>query len=170
MARFSHAQHVVRVAGLFAVGLLAFLILRWLVVPADFGQYGFYRGGALSEARARPLAYAGAKSCEACHHDTYALPKDWPKIEPGKEPPEDKHAIMRCETCHGPLAAHAADKTIPVAQVGADKLCLTCHREIAGRPRSQPQIVPNEDHGNGEACMSCHAPHFPKPKPDPDDQ
>jgi len=167
--RFQHAGHVLRVAAVFACGFVGFLVLRWAVVPADFGKYGFYRAGALDDIKARRISYAGAASCDSCHHDTYVLPKDWPKLEPGKDAPEDKHSILHCEACHGPLAAHAADKTVPVAKVGADRLCLTCHREIPGRPHSQPQIVPNKDHGNGDPCLSCHSPHFPKPKPDPDD-
>ena len=29
--------HLIRMAGLFVVGVTAFVLLRWLMVPADFG-------------------------------------------------------------------------------------------------------------------------------------
>jgi hypothetical protein len=44
---------------LFAIGLLAFVILRAAVVPRSFGQYGHYRGAAIAEIAARPIAFAG---------------------------------------------------------------------------------------------------------------
>jgi hypothetical protein len=40
-------------AGLFAVGLTAFLLLRWLMVPEGFGELGHYRVGAIADNRAR---------------------------------------------------------------------------------------------------------------------
>jgi hypothetical protein len=57
--RPSDKQHLVRMAGLFAIGITAFFVLRWLMVPADFGLYGHFRPGALDDARSRPLHYAG---------------------------------------------------------------------------------------------------------------
>ena len=38
-----------------------------LLVPSDFGVYGFYRAGALNDVKARPIAYAGRAACEECH-------------------------------------------------------------------------------------------------------
>ena len=45
-----------RMASLFAVGITAFLVLRWLMVPADFGLYGHFRPGALDDASGPPAA------------------------------------------------------------------------------------------------------------------
>ncbi|TAK13231.1 MAG: hypothetical protein EPO35_10540, partial [Acidobacteria bacterium] len=56
-------EHVVRMAGLFAMGFALFLFVRWIMVPADFGVYGFYRAGALKDNAARPMSYAGRESC-----------------------------------------------------------------------------------------------------------
>ena len=61
--------HLVRMAGLFAVGISAFLVLRAVMVPAGFGVYGHFRAGALDDDRARPVRYAGHAACEDCHAD-----------------------------------------------------------------------------------------------------
>jgi hypothetical protein len=58
-ALFKDIEHLVRLAVLFAIGLLAFVILRAAVVPRSFGQYGHYRGAAIAEIAARPIAFAG---------------------------------------------------------------------------------------------------------------
>jgi hypothetical protein len=165
--RFGHAGHVVRVALVFAVGALAFLIVRHALVPSDFGKYGFYRAGALDDARARPIKYAGSKACDECHAGTYE-PDDDAKpakakadLDPVDLLTDNKHRQLRCEACHGPLAAHIDDLDKPVAKVANDKLCLGCHREITGRPKSQPQVVFG-DHGDKDPCVSCHRPHRPR--------
>ena len=170
--RFEHAGHVVRVAILFATLCVAFLIVRSFLVPSDFGRYGFYRAGALDDVRKHPVKYAGQAACEECHAGSYAPPDDlkddrldaaavakagWPVSKDA----DNKHAILRCEACHGPLAAHAADPEKPVAKVGKDALCMTCHKEVAGRPLAQPQVVAG-DHGDNDPCVSCHKPHRPR--------
>ena len=66
---------------------------------------------------------------------------------------DNKHSILRCETRHGPMAFHidATDKAIP--KVGSDKLCLVCHRQITGRPRTQPQVVLGDHGGTDPASV-----------------
>ena len=166
--RFQHIGHVLWVAALFGVGTAAFLVLRWAMVPKDFGEYGFYRGGALEDIKARPIAYAGRVACEECHAGTYEPPDDAPErtaaeiAEAAADPVADnKHLVLRCEACHGPLAAHADDPEKPVPKVAKDRLCLTCHRQMPGRPESQPQVIPG-DHGDNDPCVSCHKPHRPR--------
>ena len=44
---FGHKEHLLRVAGLFVAGVLAFLVLQAFLVPRGFGVYGHYRAGAL---------------------------------------------------------------------------------------------------------------------------
>ena len=90
---FGHKGHLVRVAGLFVAGVLAFLVLQAFLVPKGFGVYGHYRAGALEENRARPVAFAGRAACVECHSDV-------PEAMKG-----GRHAAIRCEACHGPLAA-----------------------------------------------------------------
>lgn len=170
--RFRHAGHVLRVAALFATGTVAFFIVRAWLVPSDFGKYGFYRAGALNDVKARPVAYAGTAACEECHAGTYDPPDDAKKDEdtivqtagltwPVDKHIDNKHAILRCEACHGPLAPHADDPEKPVPKVGKDHLCMTCHKEVAGRPSAQPQVVAG-DHGDNDPCVSCHKPHRPR--------
>ena len=169
--RFRHATHLVRMASLFGVGFTAFLIARWALVPADFGTFGFYRAGAIEDARVRPIAYAGRASCESCHVGKYEHEFADPEHPPADLVKDNRHSVLRCESCHGPLAAHAIDQKkkeageegadIPVALVAADKLCLGCHREITGRPEFQPQVLVG-DHGDDDKCDSCHRPHRPR--------
>jgi cytochrome c7-like protein len=162
--RFRHAGHVLRVAALFFFGFVAFLIVRAILIPPDFGVYGFYRAGALDDAKARPIKFAGRAACEECHAGTYDPPDDDAKaVALAKEDPvkDNKHITLNCEACHGPLAVHADDPEKPVSKVGNDKLCLRCHLELKGRPSIQPQVIPG-DHGDNDPCVSCHKPHRPK--------
>jgi len=172
--RFRHAEHVLRVAALFFFGFVAFLVLRSVLIPKDFGVYGFYRAGALDDIKARPPAFAGRAGCEECHSGTYDPPDtDKEAVAKFKDDPvkENKHFQLNCEACHGPLFKHADDpETAKVEKVGADKLCLRCHLELKGRPSSQPQVIPG-DHGDNDPCVSCHKPHRPAEDPhDADDK
>ena len=84
-----------RLALAFTIFISAFLIIRHLLVPETFGQYGFYRGASLGEIEQAPLKYAGQKMCLECHQD----------IEDLKQ--QDVHSEVRCETCHGPGQKHS---------------------------------------------------------------
>jgi len=155
-----HTTHIVRVALLFLAGITIFLIARRAFVPPDFGTLGFFRAGTLDDVKARKIAYAGAKACAECHAGVYdgeAAPSP-AAIDLRKD---NKHSVLRCESCHGPMAFHVDDPEKAVAKVGADKLCLGCHRQITGRPPTHPQVVPG-DHGGSDSCISCHRPHRPR--------
>jgi hypothetical protein len=145
----SKYQHVYRVGGLFAFGFLMFVIVRWALVPADFGQYGFYRGGALADARAMPVRYAGETLCVDCHS----------QVEDERK--GVRHEKIKCEACHGPLAAHAnqEDNSKPPA-LNPRLLCLQCHTQLHGKPAKFPQILA-ADHGGDGPCIECHKPHRP---------
>lgn len=169
--RFRHAGHIMRVATVFLVGTVAFLIARWALIPADFGTLGFYRAGAIDEARARPIAYAGNASCVDCHLGKYENEFADPATPPADPVKDNRHSVLRCESCHGPLAGHAITQKkrdagedapdTPVPQVAADKLCLGCHLEITARPEFQPQVLVG-DHGDNDKCDSCHRAHRPR--------
>jgi predicted CXXCH cytochrome family protein len=147
--RFGHYQHVVRVAALFAVGFGVFLVIRALLVPADFGRLGFYRAGALDDVRAQAVVFAGQGACAECHTDVMAVRK------------AGSHAKVSCESCHGPLASHASDYTVKPRTLDPRSLCLGCHTANAGKPRDFPQIIP-ADHGGDGPCRDCHTPHNPR--------
>jgi len=142
-------DHVLRVGGLLILGLVLFVIVRALLVPADFGVYGFYRAGALDDARAQPVVFGGQSSCVTCHAPVV------------KERTGTRHAGVHCEACHGPLAQHVSDRAVKPAALDPVKLCLQCHRKLAGKPAFMPQIVPADHSGDAE-CTACHKPHSPK--------
>jgi len=143
-----HYDHVIRVAALFVFGFLAFVIARRVFVPADFGVYGFYRAGALDDARARPVSYAGRDTCAVCHGEVVESQKG------------SRHANLGCEACHGPLAKHAGGEFDPKPTIlKPDALCLTCHVKMAGKYATFPQIDPGGHYG--ETCTVCHQPHHP---------
>jgi len=148
--RFGPYGHVVRVAALFVLGFAAFLVLRWALIPPDFGRYGFYRAGALDDIRARPAAYAGQATCVVCHTD----------VDEARQ--GSRHVAISCEACHGPLGKHASgDFDVKPATLDPRLLCLRCHTAMPGKPAGFPQIVP-ADHGGDGPCTDCHKPHHPK--------
>ena len=146
--RFRHSAHVLRVAGLFALGFFVFLVARSVLIPRDFGVLGFYRGGALGEIAAMPIVHAGKSACLDCHGDTV--------------PDKSVHKPLSCEGCHGPMAVHASGKfEVKSHTPEPRKLCLTCHAKVSGKPDWFKQIV-SADHVGDGLCVDCHTPHNPK--------
>ena len=176
-SRFRHGNHIVRVAAVFLTGFIVFLIARQALIPPGFGVLGFYRAGAIDDVAALPLAYAGSASCVGCHVGKYESDSADPAVPLADPVKDNRHSVLRCESCHGALAFHARDKQEdekreaegkeddtpdkPVPTVSSDKLCLGCHRQITGRPGRQPQVVTG-DHGGDDKCESCHRSHRPR--------
>ena len=149
MKMFKHAGHLFRLAAVFLVGLIAFLTLRTFLVPRSFGRYGHYRADAITEIAALPVNYAGHQVCEGCHGD----------IQDVKS--KGSHQGVACESCHGPLAAHANDPaSVTPAKLDTSVLCARCHQENIAKPKSFPQVNA-ADHSGGTACNTCHQPHTP---------
>jgi hypothetical protein len=145
----SDYAHVFRVAGLFAVALVLFVVLRWWFIPSDFGVYGFFRAGALEDNRAHPLVYAGRAACVDCHADVVEARR------------ASRHEPIGCESCHGPQAAHAAGEDVPVPpKPDSRTTCIRCHAMRAGKPARFPQ-VDAADHAPEGPCTACHQPHHP---------
>jgi Cytochrome c7 and related cytochrome c len=117
-------------------------------VPHSFGQYGHYRGAAITEIAARPIHFAGHQTCGTCHSDI------------ADKESHGKHAYVSCEACHGPLAAHADDPSVTPAKLDTAKLCVQCHEASAAKPKSFPQVEA-ASHSNGLPCETCHQPHSP---------
>ena len=149
MKRFKDSEHLFRLAAVFVVGITLFLILRGLLVPHSFGQYGHYRGKAITEIAALPIAYAGHQVCEGCHTDVQDVKSKG--VQKG----------VACESCHGPLAKHAEDPaSVQPEKLDTAKLCVRCHEANVAKPKNFPQVA-SEDHSGGAACNSCHKPHSP---------
>lgn len=148
MSIFRDAGHLFRLAGVYLAGTLIFLVIRAVVVPHSFGQYGHYRGAAITEIAAKPLHFAGHQTCETCHSDI------------AQTKAGGMHAHVNCEACHGPLANHAADPSIDPGKPDVATLCIRCHAASAARPKNFPQVDADQ-HSGGVACNTCHQPHNP---------
>jgi hypothetical protein len=61
MKTFKDSGHLFRLAGVFLVGFASFLVVRALLVPKTFGEYGHYRGAALGELTAKPIQSTRAR-------------------------------------------------------------------------------------------------------------
>jgi hypothetical protein len=147
---FKDIEHLIRLAVVMVIALVVFLSVRAAVVPRSFGQYGHYRGAALSEVSSRIPAFAGHDVCEGCHGDIADVKK------------QGKHIVVPCEACHGALARHAEDPTsIAPVKLNAAVLCARCHEANSAKPKAFPQVV-TADHSGGADCTACHQPHRPK--------
>jgi hypothetical protein len=147
---FKDREHLVRMAGLFLVGLILFFLVQLLLVPRDFYKLGHFRAGALADNAARPVVFAGREACASCHPDVVEARKG------------SRHGTIGCEACHGALARHADDPgSLKPTRPDGRTLCLVCHREDVAKPKSFKQVNPQE-HMGGEPCLSCHKPHHPE--------
>ncbi len=144
-----NTEHLIRVMVILALGVTAFLLIRRMVIPANFGQYGHFRPAALDDIRARPIKFAGHATCEACHSDEAGMKS------------KGKHAHVACEACHGPLANHAEDPGSVIPKLPDPAvLCVRCHEANHSKPKSFPQVA-SVEHSAGLPCTTCHQPHNP---------
>lgn len=154
-------RHTYPLFGLLALALLGALVARGFGVPATFGQFGYYRGGAPAEARqVRPPRFVGKEACRECH-DFQAGLHD-----------KDVHRTVQCEDCHGPGDVHAKadEKTGNIVLPKNKDNCLVCHRQLLARPGPFAQIRwrdhfdfvgVREDKVAQTECVECHDPHEP---------
>jgi hypothetical protein len=147
---FKDFEHLIRLAAVMVGALILFVAIRAAVVPRSFGQYGHYRGAAIGEIAARPIAFAGHDVCEVCHTDVVEQKK------------LGKHVVLSCEACHGAQAKHADDPaSVKPPKLDTAVVCARCHEANSAKPKSFPQVVTAE-HSGGIACDTCHQPHRPK--------
>jgi Cytochrome c7 and related cytochrome c len=147
---FEGSEHLIRLAVVAVVLVVAFFAIRHAVVPRNFGEYGFFRPASLGEIAGRTPVFGGREVCATCHVDIATAKSKGP------------HANVGCEACHGPLGRHAQDFTSqePVLPDTA-KLCVVCHEADSAKPKTFPQVVSRE-HAGDTACGVCHNPHQPK--------
>jgi hypothetical protein len=150
MKRFKDVEHLVRLGALFAAGVLVFTAARAELVPATFGTLGHYRAAAIGDVRATPIVHAGQAACAECHVDVVELRA------------KARHKGIACESCHGPLAAHASGASdAKPARPAATPLCTHCHAANTGKSKRYP-TVDITNHAGGEPCLTCHKPHDPR--------
>jgi hypothetical protein len=143
-------------AALALSALIAILAVAWValavVVPRIYDEYGYHpEENARSWAALTPR-YADAVLCQRCHKAQYTPWQD------------SGHATVTCESCHGPLAQHAA--TAPEAappgssdiEKPAAMLCAACHGRGPGKPDGFA-TVDLAAHYTGGTCTGCHDSH-----------
>lgn len=137
---------------LLAAGIVgSYLLARYFLTPPSFGEYGWFRGQALTELATRDRAFAGKKACDECHSDVV------------KKLLQHEHKGLSCEGCHGPGQAHTDNPDIKMQIISVGQ-CMRCHQANPSRPKSQKQIV-IKDHYSGSKCTDCHVPHSPNDTP-----
>lgn len=149
-------EHILRVAAVFLVVIVGFLVARAWLVPPSYGDLGRYRAASVDEIKALPIKYAGKAGeadCATCHK---------PQV---REKASSSHRTLACETCHGPLHAHISDpagvKPLKPKESEIIGFCLRCHEESLSKPPKFPTVNPMK-HNPDVACVMCHKPHAPK--------
>jgi hypothetical protein len=149
MKRYIPPQ-IPRLAIAFAIFISLFLVLRHLLTPDTFGEYGHYRGASLIENTKPEIHYAGQQACFDCHQDIEDLKK------------QDVHNDIHCETCHGPGQKHvlSADTTGIIKPSGRE-FCGRCHKINSAKQKDAIVQIDLKKHNVGKNCLECHNPHQP---------
>ena len=134
----------------FAIFIGIMLVLKYLLTPESWREYGAYRGNALKEIAARDAKYVQVETCAMCH-DSIAEVKT-----------QGVHISIQCETCHGPGYKHADDPENNDLEIHQDRqFCLRCHTKNAASPQNIIKQIDAVEHYEGEECITCHNPHQP---------
>ena len=133
---------------LFTAFVIAFLIVRRLLIPDSFGDLGHYRADALEEISNLEIAFAGKETCIACHDDINEIIQT------------DVHANISCEVCHGPGARHADSmEAADIQKNGTREACGLCHSTNPARPSNIITQIDLKEHNIDFNCIDCHNPH-----------
>ncbi len=134
---------------LFVVFIGLFLLVRHLLIPESFGEYGFYRGDALTDIASNEKRVASKAMCVECHWDVQEI------IE------NDVHADLSCIICHGPGLTHVEDPEAGnIEKISGREYCGKCHETNPARPADVITQVDLATHNaDFENCTDCHNPH-----------
>ncbi len=152
MSRWRMPPQIERLALVALAIAVAYFTARHFLVPPSFGKYGWYRADALKDYAALPIAYAGAATCLECHDEVAA------------KMAKERHRSIPCQSCHGPLNAHAEDASVTVAKITDPRYCVRCHEANPSRPEKHPQVV-SATHYETLPCTECHSSHRPQEAP-----
>lgn len=137
-----------RLIPLFIIFIGLFLIVRYLLIPDSFGQFGHYRGDSLIDNASKEIVFATKESCFECHDDIQE------KLE------NDMHAELSCLTCHGPGQAHVNDPFEgKITKESGREFCGRCHHINAARSIDVVYQVDIKTHNAEMNCIECHNPH-----------
>jgi hypothetical protein len=129
----------------------SYLVARFFLTPASFGQFGWYRADALGELASLPITFAGRRACDECHSDHL------------QKLAKAEHKTLSCETCHGAGQAHVDNPDLKLEKLTFAH-CVRCHESSPSRPKWLKQIQ-SKDHYTGQRCTECHSPHEPNEVP-----
>ncbi len=155
MKRPEQVKRLGVIVGLF----LVVVITRFFLLPESWISAKPHQAAKVEREMQKSPHYAGMATCRECHQDEYNA-----KLG-------GFHRNIGCENCHGPAAAHVANKDDKAATPPKHRereFCLGCHGFLASRPNGFPQ-VDGEKHNPRKKCVSCHDPHDPKPDETPRD-
>ena len=148
-------EQVRRLLILVVLLVLVFIVVRSILIPDDFGEYGHYRASAVEEIITQEMQFAGQGACFECHDDMVVTKQ------------AGYHKNVSCEVCHGAAAKHAEEPGSVELQFPRDRgQCPLCHEYLSSRPTGFPQIV-SAAHNPMKPCISCHEPHNPEPPETP---
>jgi len=142
-------EQLKRLLPLFAIFVILFLIVRHLLTPDSFGQYGHYRGDALKENANKELIYTTKEECFECHSDIAEL------VE------ADVHFEISCLSCHGPGLEHVNNPEADnIEKDGSREFCGRCHSINPARSTNMIfQVDIKEHYPERKNCIDCHNPH-----------
>jgi predicted CXXCH cytochrome family protein len=137
--------------------IVVILVLRYFLVPPEFGigeagyMYGWHNKANEKFWLDYEVKHKGNEYCEGCHPDKLASLT------------ASKHAVLKCENCHGPAFDHPSDPPkLPIPKGRA--MCLRCHVKLpypTSLRAELPGFLNPEEHNPGVDCSMCHNPHNP---------
>lgn len=144
-------EQVTRLGAVILAIVSLVLLLRFVVLPADFFSARPHQAAKVERELAAPVRHAGVAVCRECHEEKF------------EEKYGGKHRNIGCENCHGPSLAHALDDKAELPPKHREReFCLACHGYETSRPNGFPQVDPQQ-HNPRKKCVSCHDAHDPVP-------
>lgn len=147
-------MHYLRPFFVFLILAGLIFLIRWMVVPADFGiqetgyMYGWYRKSSEDEWQSQEIKYQGRAYCQSCH------------VQPYEDVLSSPHRLIECENCHGPALAHPTNP-LKLSKNLSRELCLRCHARLLypTSKRSEIKGIDQNEHNPGIDCIFCHEAH-----------